>query len=149
MPVKINTAPVPEPEPEPLMDEKEAERIGLVDELFELTQWFEGSGAKEKIARMDQIKKAITADVNERFDERTMARVVEGTVGRVEVSAGSCKREVTDPKKVQTIVGDEAFYAGITVPLSFVDKYLSPDEQTQCVTETPGAGSRKVTVSAR
>lgn len=129
--------------------EQEAERVGLVDELFELQQWFEGSGAKAKIARMDQIKKALTADVDTRFSERTMARVLEGTVGKVEISAGSCKREVTNPKYVQSVVGDEAFYEGITVPLAFVDQYLSPDEKANCITETPGAGSRKVTVSAR
>lgn len=142
MPVTINTKTAAEAE-------QEAERSSLVDELFELHQWFEGSGAKEKIARMDQIKKSLTADVNERFNDRRQARVLEGTVGRVEVGAGSIKREVTNPKRVQEIVGDEAFYGGITVPLGFVDKHLTPDEQTTCVTETPGAGSRKVTVSAR
>lgn len=129
--------------------EANAERSSLVDELFELQQWLEGSGAKEKIARIDQLKKALTADVNERFPDRAQMRVLEGTVGRVEISAGSCKREVTNPKYVQSIVGDDAFYEGITVPLGFVDKYLSPDEQAQCVTETPGAGSRTVKVFAR
>lgn len=142
MPVTINTQ-------EPVDNEEQAERRGLVNELYELHQWFEGSGAKEKIARMDQIKKALTADVNSRFPDRNMTRVIEGDFGKVEVGAGSCKREVTDPKYIQGVVGDEAFYAGITVPLSFVDQFLSPDEKAKCVSETPGAGSRKVTISAR
>ena len=129
--------------------EQDAERASLVDELYELTQWFEGSGVKAKIARIDQIKKALTADVNERFSDRAMMRALEGSLGRVEISAGSCKREVTNPQYVQQIVGDEAFYGGITVPLGFVDKYLSPEEQAQCVTETPGAGARTVKVFAR
>ena len=142
MPVVINTEPVEDAE-------KVAERASLADELFELHQWYEGSGAKEKIARMDQIKKALTTDVNNRFNDRAQMRVVEGTVGKVEIGAGSCKREVTDAKYVQGVVGDEAFYAGITVPLAFVDQYLSPDEKAKCVTETPGAGARKVTVKSR
>ncbi len=147
MPVKINSKPAVENANEPT--EQDAERASLVDELYELSQWLEGSGAKEKIARMDQIKKVLTADVNERFSDRAQMQVLEGTVGRVEVSAGSCKREVSNPQRVQEIVGDEAFYGGITVPLGFVDKYLSPEEQLQCVTETPGAGSRSVKVFAR
>ena len=149
MPVKITQTSVEEPAAEQLVDENEAERISLVDELYELTSWFEGSGAKEKIARMDQIKKALTADVNSRFADRRVARTLEGTVGRVEISAGSCKREVTDPIFVQKIVGDEAFYKGITVPLGFVDAHLTAEERLNCVSETPGAGARKVTVSAR
>lgn len=129
--------------------EQDAERVSLVDELFELTQWFEGSGVKEKIARLDQLKKALTADVNERFSDRNQMRTLEGTLGKVEISAGICKREVFDAKFVQGVVGDDAFYSGITVPLAFVDQYLSPAEKAKCVSETPGAGSRKVTVSAR
>ena len=142
MPVTITTKTAEE-------TEQDAERASLVDELFELHQWFEGSGAKEKIARMDQIKKALTADVNARFDDRRQARLLEGALGRVEISAASIKREVTNPQRVQEIVGDEAFYAGITVPLGFVDKHLTAEEQLLCVTETPGGGARKVTVSAR
>lgn len=126
--------------------EQDAERASMVDELFELTQWLEGSGAKAKIARIDVLKKALTADVNDRFEDRAMARTIPGTLARVEVGAGSCKREVTNPRFVQQVVGDDAFYEGITVPLGFVDKYLSPDEQLQCVTETPGAGARTVKV---
>lgn len=128
--------------------ERLAERASLVDELFELTAWAESPEVKDRIKRLAEVKTALTADANESWNDRSVARTLDGDLAVVTVGAASCKREVTDPKKVQEIVGDEAFYGGIKVPLEFVDKYLNPEEQKLCVSEEY-TGPRKIKVAPR
>lgn len=141
MPVKIITTVAPDPE-------RSAERASIVDEFFELDQWLKSPGVSGRIKRHEDLRKALVEDANTSWGDRSVARVLPGTVANVSVGAASCKREVVDPRRVQEIVGDEAFYEGITVPLGFVDALLTPEELKECVSEEY-TGSRKVTVTAR
>lgn len=145
MAVTIETEDAPEAAPAAI-SEDDAERASLVDELSELTDWY--ATVKGRIDRIDEIKKALVADVNERFEDRAMSRAVEGTVAIATIGPAAQKRIVTAPKRVHEMLGDEAFYAGITVPLGFIDKYLTEQQRGE-VTETEDTGPRKVTVKAR
>lgn len=149
MPVNIKTEDAAE-------TERLAERASLVDELYELSEWLVKAGVAEKLKRIEAIKQALVADANATWNDRAVARVLEGTVANATISAASCKREVTDPKAVLAHLvaslgqeqGEAAFWEGITVPLGFVDKYLSPEEQKGIVDEAY-TGSRTTKVAKR
>lgn len=145
MPVKIEIEDAAE-------TERIAERASLVDELYELTTWLETSGANEKAKRVEAIKKTLVEAANTEWNDRSQARPIEGTVARAIIGAASCKREVTDKRGVLTWLkdtlgdetGEETFFEGITVPIGFIDKFLSKTESAPFVTETDGSRTTKV-----
>lgn len=136
--------------------ERLAERGSLADELYELTTWLETSGANAKVKRVTEIKKALVQIADTEWNDRSEARDMLGTVAIARVGAASCKRQVTDPKAILAHLvgslgeeaGEEAFWAGITVPLGFVDKYLTEAEQLGIVS-SENTGSRTTTVKKR
>lgn len=148
MPIQIETE-TPE---DVARAEQLAERASLVDELFEITQWLENSGANKKAKRAEELKKLLVAEANKEWNDRGQERTLEGTVANAKIGAASCKREVTDKrglldwlkKQHGDEAGETAFFEGITVPISFLDKYLSKTEAEPFVTETFGSRTTKV-----
>lgn len=144
--MSLNIKTVAKPKAKPLKTKaKPAAPVGetalLVDKIVEQNPAI--LAAKEPKKLQEQARKELL-ELVQPSHEPTDEIVVKGTKGQVRFSPCSTKRSCVDPQKVHQMLGDEAFYAIITVSLTELDKYLTPHQVAQVV--VPECGSRGMTV---
>lgn len=113
----------------------------LVDKIVEQNPAVLASKEPKKI--QEDARKELLALI-EPGEEAKAEIVVKGTKGQVRFSPCADKRYCVDPQAVHKLLGDEAFYAMITVSLADLDKYLTAADKAKVV--ALGVGSRSMTV---
>lgn len=144
-----DSAPVPAPALTPLVltPEVDAEDAAIRAEVKALAAVAEQARAAADFLRdFDSRRKALGARVvaYRQAANNKPATFVTDT-GVVEVSARRRERAITSMPKVYSVLGHEVFVSLAQIPFAELDKYLSPAEQVDLVTED-NTGARTVKI---
>ena len=108
----------------------------LVDEYVEVCNRVESLKADPAFARFEELKAEVQSIANETFDAH-VGGALDGTKGRKLIIGARAKKQTIDNiqqtfEKLHNVLGDKVFSV-ITLPLKHLDKYLTPDEKSSCV----------------
>lgn len=116
-----------------------------VERLIELKMQIDA--IKSSVDEYEKLRKELSglSDTIGAANEQVTFEVENGVVS---FSAKTFERKVTNMEKVFAHLGRENFLKVASVALKDIDKYLSPNEQTDCVSKDL-TGARKISVSPR
>lgn len=116
-----------------------------VERLIELKMQIDA--IKAQVDEYEKLRKELSglSDTIGAANEQVTFEVENGVVS---FSAKTFERKVTNMEKVFAHLGQENFLKVASVALKDIDKYLSPNEQTDCVSKDL-TGARKISVSPR
>lgn len=142
----VKNAPAVNANPVEVLDPEKMELEDLVDEYGKLADTIGAIMANPTFAQFQLVE----AELKKRLEAYEPDEIVKVAATDYVLEAGACsmeQRRITDPLKVLTMIGPEAFASIAKVGVADAEKYLVP-EQFAAVVSTPGfTKNRKIKVA--